>query len=286
MCPPTFSAPPRSGSRVFAGPAGSLLAVFSLCLSLASQEKEGVQWEAKEEDDDYEEEGEEEGEKEEEDDHMEYCRVCKDGGELLCCDACISSYHIHCLNPPLPDIPNGEWLCPRCTVSVPVSQGLLSTPTPSPSLGPKGPALFLCPPPHLTFTSLVGPLCSSPNDGLFLPLSFLGVCMSTPKCPVLKGRVQKILHWRWGEPPVAVPAPQQADGNPDAPPPRPLQGRSEREFFVKWVGLSYWHCSWAKELQVQRPPCPRSLPRSPAPLFSCFPSPLLSLVRETPYQLP
>nr|XP_051681178.1 chromodomain-helicase-DNA-binding protein 3 isoform X8 [Oryctolagus cuniculus] len=149
-------------------------------------EKEGVQWEAKEEEEEYEEEGEEEGEKEEEDDHMEYCRVCKDGGELLCCDACISSYHIHCLNPPLPDIPNGEWLCPRCT------------------------------------------------------------------CPVLKGRVQKILHWRWGEPPVAVPAaPQQADGNPDVPPPRPLQGRSEREFFVKWVGLSYWHCSWAKELQLE-----------------------------------
>ncbi|KAM4844675.1 chromodomain-helicase-DNA-binding protein 3 isoform 12-T12 [Thomomys bottae] len=148
-------------------------------------EKEGVQWEAKEEEEEYEEEGEEGGEKEEEDDHMEYCRVCKDGGELLCCDACISSYHIHCLNPPLPDIPNGEWLCPRCT------------------------------------------------------------------CPVLKGRVQKILHWRWGEPPVAVPAPQQADGNPDAPPPRPLQGRSEREFFVKWVGLSYWHCSWAKELQLE-----------------------------------
>lgn len=49
---------------------------------------------------------------------------------------------------------------------------------------------------------------------------------------------------------MAMPAPQ-ADGNPDAPPPRPLQGRSEREFFVKWVGLSYWHCSWAKELQLE-----------------------------------
>lgn len=76
-----------------------------------------MQWEAKEEEEEYEEELEEEGEKEEEDDHMEYCRVCKDGGELLCCDACISSYHIHCLNPPLPEVPNGEWLCPRCTVS-------------------------------------------------------------------------------------------------------------------------------------------------------------------------
>lgn len=77
------------------------------------QEKEGVQWEPKDEDDE-EEEG---GGEEEEDDHMEFCRVCKDGGELLCCDACPSSYHLHCLNPPLPEIPNGEWLCPRCTVS-------------------------------------------------------------------------------------------------------------------------------------------------------------------------
>lgn len=85
------------------------------CLHLYSflQEKEGIQWEPK---DDPEEE--EEGGCEEEDDHMEFCRVCKDGGELLCCDACPSSYHLHCLNPPLPEIPNGEWLCPRCTVSV------------------------------------------------------------------------------------------------------------------------------------------------------------------------
>nr|XP_033482552.1 chromodomain-helicase-DNA-binding protein 5 [Epinephelus lanceolatus] len=72
-------------------------------------EKEGIQWEAKDE-----EEEEEEPAGEEEDDHMEFCRVCKDGGELLCCDTCPSSYHIHCLNPPLPEIPNGEWLCPRC----------------------------------------------------------------------------------------------------------------------------------------------------------------------------
>ncbi|KAL8177096.1 UNVERIFIED_CONTAM: choline dehydrogenase 3, partial [Gekko kuhli] len=147
-------------------------------------EKEGVQWEPKEEEEEYE--GEmADGEKEEEDDHMEYCRVCKDGGELLCCDACISSYHIHCLNPPLPEIPNGEWLCPRCT------------------------------------------------------------------CPMLKGRVQKILHWRWGEPPTPVAVPTPPDTKPEDPPPKNLQGRSEREFFVKWVGLSYWHCSWIKELQLE-----------------------------------
>ncbi len=93
------------------------------------QEKEGIQWEAKDEDfEDFEEDSEDRvisevgmgvpaGAEEEDDDHMEFCRVCKDGGELLCCDTCTSSYHIHCLNPPLPEIPNGEWLCPRCTVS-------------------------------------------------------------------------------------------------------------------------------------------------------------------------
>uniref|UniRef100_A0A8C4MTK2 Chromodomain helicase DNA binding protein 5 n=1 Tax=Equus asinus asinus TaxID=83772 RepID=A0A8C4MTK2_EQUAS len=130
--------------------------------------------------------GGEGGCEEEEDDHMEFCRVCKDGGELLCCDACPSSYHLHCLNPPLPEIPNGEWLCPRCT------------------------------------------------------------------CPPLKGKVQRILHWRWTEPPapfmVGLPGP---DVEPGVPPPKPLEGIPEREFFVKWAGLSYWHCSWVKELQLE-----------------------------------
>uniref|UniRef100_A0A7N8WVT6 Chromodomain helicase DNA binding protein 3 n=1 Tax=Mastacembelus armatus TaxID=205130 RepID=A0A7N8WVT6_9TELE len=160
-------------------------------------EKEGVQWEAKDEDfEDFEEDSEDRvisevgvgiptGAEEEDDDHMEFCRVCKDGGELLCCDTCTSSYHIHCLNPPLPEIPNGEWLCPRC------------------------------------------------------------------RCPPIKGRVQKILHWRWGEPPPPIPVPPAPDAPPDAPPPPPMKGRPEREFFVKLAGQSYWHCTWITELQLE-----------------------------------
>ncbi|KAL6112463.1 chd5 [Pungitius sinensis] len=145
-------------------------------------EKEGIQWEAKDE----EEEEEEEPAGEEEDDHMEFCRVCKDGGELLCCDTCPSSYHIHCLNPPLPEIPNGEWLCPRCM------------------------------------------------------------------CPPLKGKVQKILHWTWGEPPLPAEPPDGPDGRPADPLANPPpKGRPEREFFVKWAALSYWHCSWVSELQLE-----------------------------------
>ncbi|CAL8336711.1 unnamed protein product [Lota lota] len=145
-------------------------------------EKEGIQWEAKMDED----EEEEEVAIEEEDDHMEFCRVCKDGGELLCCDTCPSSYHIHCLNPPLPEIPNGEWLCPRCM------------------------------------------------------------------CPPLKGKVQKILHWTWGEAPLPAEPSPGPDGQPTDPLVRPpLKGHPEREFFVKWAALSYWHCSWISELQLE-----------------------------------
>ncbi|XP_038158705.1 chromodomain-helicase-DNA-binding protein 4a isoform X1 [Cyprinodon tularosa] len=148
-------------------------------------EKEGIQWEARDDASEGEEDNGDTGEMEEDDHHMEFCRVCKDGGELLCCDSCPSSYHIHCLNPPLPEIPNGEWICPRCT------------------------------------------------------------------CPPLKGKVQKILTWRWGDPPPPTPVPRPPDLPADAPDPAPLAGRSEREFFAKWCNMSYWHCSWVTELQLE-----------------------------------
>ncbi|XP_075968773.1 chromodomain-helicase-DNA-binding protein 4-like isoform X4 [Anarhichas minor] len=148
-------------------------------------EKEGIQWEAREENSEAEEDVVEAVDMEEDDLHMEFCRVCKDGGELLCCDSCPSSYHIHCLNPPLPEIPNGEWICPRCT------------------------------------------------------------------CLPIKGKVQKILTWRWGEAPAPTPVPRPADLAADTPDPKPLAGRPDREFFTKWSNMSYWHCSWVTELQLE-----------------------------------
>uniref|UniRef100_A0A6P4FFM2 Chromodomain-helicase-DNA-binding protein Mi-2 homolog n=1 Tax=Drosophila rhopaloa TaxID=1041015 RepID=A0A6P4FFM2_DRORH len=45
----------------------------------------------------------------------EFCRICKDGGDLLCCDSCPSVYHRTCLNPPLDSVPKGDWHCPRCS---------------------------------------------------------------------------------------------------------------------------------------------------------------------------
>nr|XP_019959496.1 PREDICTED: autoimmune regulator isoform X1 [Paralichthys olivaceus] len=42
------------------------------------------------------------------------CAVCKDGGELLCCDGCPRALHLTCLDPPLTSIPSGTWQCERC----------------------------------------------------------------------------------------------------------------------------------------------------------------------------
>uniref|UniRef100_A0A665XBV3 Chromodomain helicase DNA binding protein 5 n=1 Tax=Echeneis naucrates TaxID=173247 RepID=A0A665XBV3_ECHNA len=71
-------------------------------------------------------------------------------------------------------------------------------------------------------------------------------------CPPLKGKVQKILHWTWGEPPLPAELPAGPDGKPNDPLTKPpLKGHPEREFFVKWAGLSYWHCSWVSELQLE-----------------------------------
>ncbi|CAL5202531.1 unnamed protein product [Lathyrus oleraceus] len=44
------------------------------------------------------------------------CSVCRNGGELLLCDRCPSSYHKTCLG--LEDIPDGEWFCPSCLCGI------------------------------------------------------------------------------------------------------------------------------------------------------------------------
>ncbi|XP_054160501.1 chromodomain-helicase-DNA-binding protein Mi-2 homolog [Oppia nitens] len=128
------------------------------------------------------------------DHHMEFCRVCRDGGELLCCDLCPLAYHTYCLNPPLRTVPDGEWQCPRCSVQP------------------------------------------------------------------LKGKVAKILTWRWAEiidddfvPPIRLTGePLTNDDIPAAQPStsKKIQPKPQREFFVKWHDMSYWHCSWISEVQL------------------------------------
>ncbi|KAJ1348376.1 choline dehydrogenase 3 [Parelaphostrongylus tenuis] len=119
--------------------------------------------------------------------NMEYCRVCKGAGSLLCCDNCPSSFHAYCISPPLNELPENEWLCPRCTIPEP------------------------------------------------------------------KQRPEKILCWRWVE--VPYPDPVDVKSGEDQGhetillrPPRKMEPRREREFFVKWRYMSYWHCEWVSEM--------------------------------------
>jgi len=126
-------------------------------------------------------------EEEEDDEHMEVCRTCKEGGELLCCDSCPNAYHIRCLEPPLEEYPEHEWTCPRCA------------------------------------------------------------------CDPLPGKVEKILTWRWKgmedkeeeeEKTVEAEVKKKKRRRPKIP------KDAVREFFIKWREMSYWHCTWVLEIQL------------------------------------
>mmetsp|Transcript_26682 Transcript_26682/g.56166 ORF Transcript_26682/g.56166 Transcript_26682/m.56166 type:complete len:834 (-) Transcript_26682:102-2603(-) len=42
------------------------------------------------------------------------CKICNDGGELICCDGCINSYHLKCIKPEMKEVPKGQWFCTEC----------------------------------------------------------------------------------------------------------------------------------------------------------------------------
>jgi len=53
----------------------------------------------------------------------EMCSKCggdtKPSDQLLLCDGdgCTRTFHQHCLEPPLPTVPKGDWFCPECTAA-------------------------------------------------------------------------------------------------------------------------------------------------------------------------
>ena len=52
----------------------------------------------------------------EEDGNTDMCVLCSQGGSLLCCDGCPAAYHMRCIGETAKSIPQGEWLCPECSV--------------------------------------------------------------------------------------------------------------------------------------------------------------------------
>ncbi|CAF3265430.1 unnamed protein product [Rotaria sp. Silwood2] len=178
--------------------------------------------------------------KEEDDNHMEFCRVCRDGGELLCCDRCPSSYHMHCLIPPMTVIPEEDWFCPRCTIEPPpyvvkkiLTWRWVTHPDPHSSVttdtvtsevtkvdenGESATTTTVITAKH-TITRTTAPDVVPPADG-----ADIGADIKQRLIPTFDTTLVR--------------------GAPRGPP-------KTREFFVKYDGLSYWSCEWLPELQVE-----------------------------------
>uniref|UniRef100_A0A8C3P5N1 RING-type E3 ubiquitin transferase n=1 Tax=Chrysemys picta bellii TaxID=8478 RepID=A0A8C3P5N1_CHRPI len=50
----------------------------------------------------------------EDDPNEDWCAVCQNGGELLCCEKCPKVFHLSCHVPSLMNFPRGEWICTFC----------------------------------------------------------------------------------------------------------------------------------------------------------------------------
>ncbi len=57
----------------------------------------------------------------------EYCNYCDEGGSLINCDRCPASFHLLCHEPPLDEIPKGDFICNRCKYSLTKTDGQLAS---------------------------------------------------------------------------------------------------------------------------------------------------------------
>jgi len=46
--------------------------------------------------------------------HNNKCEICNEGGRLVLCEYCNVAVHSLCMDPPLDDAPNSEWICNTC----------------------------------------------------------------------------------------------------------------------------------------------------------------------------
>ncbi|XP_050735075.1 chromodomain-helicase-DNA-binding protein Mi-2 homolog isoform X6 [Eriocheir sinensis] len=174
--------------------------------------------------------------------NQDYCEVCQQGGEIILCDTCPKAYHLVCLEPELEEAPEGKWSCPTCE-----AEGVKEEDE------------------HLEYCKVCK--VSSEKDGGELLCcdscvnAYHTYCLSPPlfevpdgewtcqrcACEPLPGRVQKILFWRFVDPPKPPENWKEIVGETKV---EKYQFKQLREFLVKWVDMSYWHCSWISELML------------------------------------
>ncbi|BHF73229.1 choline dehydrogenase 5 [Sparganum proliferum] len=216
----------------------------------------------------------------ERDEHQEFCTECRDGGDLICCENCPASYHIGCLNPPLSQIPEGVWLCPRCgcrPLKGRVSRILTwrwseppkpaveaegedtgnSSHTDTPAEGVEAPTPIEV---HETPSQTpAAPTTSESGATAKPPESTTTELETTPApavdCPtdiptpssvatVIKGPSTSAGEAEKAKVIVSAPPAHQPR------PPTPHRRKPTREFFVKFQDMSYWKCEWVSELQL------------------------------------
>ncbi|KAG7392341.1 PHD and RING finger domain-containing protein 1 [Phytophthora pseudosyringae] len=64
------------------------------------------------------------GDLQDEEEQQTACQVCKRShreSEIMLCDDCSAEFHIFCLDPPLPQVPDETWFCPECSVKHPAA---------------------------------------------------------------------------------------------------------------------------------------------------------------------
>jgi len=70
----------------------------------------------------------------------DFCAACKSPGYFICCETCPNSFHLHCLFPPLKQVPSEAWQCVECRLECP---GVNTRPRPQdPDLTEAARALF------------------------------------------------------------------------------------------------------------------------------------------------
>ncbi|KAL3667696.1 hypothetical protein V7S43_007249 [Phytophthora oleae] len=86
------------------------------------QQLEVVQEHQEQEEQDVEQPMDVEMEEEREEEEQTACEICRNSereSEIVLCDDCNAEYHIFCLQPPLPRVPEDTWYCPKCRVKYP-----------------------------------------------------------------------------------------------------------------------------------------------------------------------
>lgn len=185
--------------------------------------------------------------------NRDYCEICNQCGELLLCDTCPRAYHLVCMDQDMKNIPTGNWSCPYCE-----SHGIDSSNL-EPEEKTEKVEKVICKTCRQTGGDIVN--CATCSMRVHIgclnpPLESMPEIWHCLACSVepLKAKVQRIITWRWKK---TAQEQENEKNNLSAEDTtknllKNLKNRKprEREFFVKWKDMSYWHCSWIDEGQL------------------------------------